>query len=234
MRIIRGSREEVCAAAADEVIRLVERKAGCVLALSAADALTPVYTRLAASGADFSSCRVFLTEEFAGLTAGAPGSRGSRLSERLLKPAGFSPEKVYFPPTRGDMAAECAAYDALAEEAGGIDFVLLAVGVNGCVAFNEPLAAFDSGTRLTKLTESTRSEECADMDGESPAEGVTMGMRCIMRARSVALVAFGADRSEIVHRAVNGPAHISVPASLLQLHTDTRLYLDDAAAGLLV
>ena len=128
-------------------------------------------------------------------------------------------------------AADCEGYEAEIASAGGIDLALLAIGRNGRIAFDEPLAAFDSATHVTKLTESAQQEECAAFGANPPSQGVTVGIHTLMRCRRALLVALGSERAEAVHKAVAGRTHISVPASLMQLHLNAELFTDEAAAA---
>lgn len=192
-----------------------------------------VYDAITSAGADLTESRIFLTEEY--LVPGGAGdnSRAAILRERLLLAGKCHCGAFAVPETDGEMEKNCAQYDALIDGAGGIDLAVLAIGVNGHIAFNEPLAAYDSGTHVTRLTDVTRREEWAGQSGEAPVEGVTVGIRTLAHARRVILIAFGDGKAEIVHSAVNGRAHISVPASLMQLHDNAAVYLDSGAASLI-
>ncbi len=215
MKLFTGDTKAALTKAAEAVLECVAAKPDCVLALSAASSLEGVYAALLASGADFARCTVFLTEEY------EPGTkRREALDAMFLKRAGIS--DVHVPTAEG--------YDGAIAAAGGIDLALLAIGADGHIAFCEPLAAFDSETHVTKLIESTTREECPGLD-TAPARGVTVGIRTLMRAKRVVLAATGADRADAVERTVAGRAHISMPATLMQLHLDALLCADEAAAG---
>ena len=233
MRVIRGSRAEAESKAAERIAALVSRKPDCVLALSASEELRGVYAAAAASGADFSRCRVFVTEEFALDSENLGKSRRAALEEMFLVPAHFSAANVIGMQPDGDADSECEKYASLWQEL-GVDLAVLAIGEDGHIAFDEPLAGFDSTAHPTKLIESTQREECAAFDAASaPARGMTAGIGEIMRAKSIALCAFGAGKAETVERTVAGRAHVSVPATLLQLHDDVDVYLDAESASLI-
>lgn len=233
MKVIKCTKEEACARAAGAIAELVRGKSGCTLALSAAPDLMGVYDALASSGVDFSESQVFLTEEYLGQDVPEGCSRASILRERLFAPEKCRCGKFAAPETSGDLNENCAGYDALIAAAGGIDLAVLAIGVNGHIAFNEPLAAYDSGTHMTKLTDVTRREEWACEGSSAPSEGITVGIKTLAHARRVILVAFGEEKADAVHSAVDGRAHISVPASLMQLHDNVAVYLDSGAASLI-
>ena len=233
MKVIKGGREELCRRIAGEITMFVGNKPDCVLALSAAPDLMGVYAELVKSGADFSRCLVFLTEEFTGVDEDEQASRWKTMDRALLTPAHFSRWNVYVPAVRGKLDEECQAYDRMLEDAGGIDLALVAMGVNGHVAFNEPLTAFDSGTHAARLTESTRREEWPGDFEDAPAMGTTVGIRSLMHARNAVMVGFGRQKAETARRTVAGVVHVSVPSSLMQMHENVKVYLDHEAASLL-
>ena len=137
--------------------------------------------------------------------------------------AGFTPQEL----------EEMARADAEIDAAGGIDLQLLGIGNNGHIGFNEPLTPFTSVTHIVKLTDSTREANkrfFSSLD-EVPTHAVTMGIHTVMKARSIMLLAFGEGKAEIIKKTVQGRPDIAVPASLLQLHEDVTLYLDEAAAS---
>lgn len=223
MKVFTGSAEAALSKAAEAVLSLVRTKPDCVLALSASSQLDGVYAALRESGADFSRCTVFLAEEFVNVED-ASLTRRAKLEAAFLSGAHIS--RVHCPD-----AADCEGYEAEIASAGGIDLALLAIGRNGRIAFDEPLAAFDSATHVTKLTESAQQEECAAFGANPPSQGVTVGIHTLMRCRRALLVALGSERAEAVHKAVAGRTHISVPASLMQLHLNAELFTDEAAAA---
>ena len=133
-----------------------------------------------------------------------------------------------------DAAAECARYDALLE-ALPRDIQLLGLGSNGHIAFNEPGTPFGSGTHVVTLAESTVKDNARLFKdiSEVPRQAFTMGIRQIMQAKKVLILASGANKAEAVCKMVKGDVTESVPASVLQLHPDCVLIADEAAAKLL-
>ena len=135
-----------------------------------------------------------------------------------------------------DMTNEKAAeYDKAIEAAGGIDLQLLGIGNNGHIGFNEPGTPFGSVTHVVELTESTKQANArffASID-EVPTHAVSMGIKTVMNAKSIILIALGDAKAEIVKAMINGEVTPDVPASVLQLHPDVEIYIDHAAAALL-
>ncbi|GAB6859185.1 glucosamine-6-phosphate deaminase [Microbacterium xylanilyticum] len=178
--------------------------------------------------------RAFALDEYVGLAAGHAESYRSVLERGFVEPLGVPAERLHLP--SGEVDDPAAAADAYEREillAGGIDLQLLGIGRNGHIGFNEPGSDFRSLTRVVELTASTRTANArffADA-AEVPVLSISQGLATIMRARSIALVATGADKAEAVRAALTGPVDTGMPASILQRHRRLRVYLDDAAAA---
>jgi glucosamine-6-phosphate deaminase len=118
--------------------------------------------------------------------------------------------------------AECARYDALIDGFGAIDVQLLGIGPNGHIGFNEPADVFSRGTQYIRLTASTIAANARFFanPADVPKYAVTMGIRHIMLAKKIVLVA-GAEKKDILNQAMNGDITPQLPASVLQMHPDT-------------
>jgi len=134
---------------------------------------------------------------------------------------------------REDVVAGCARYEKAIAEAGGIDLQILGIGRTGHIGFNEPGSSWRSTTRLIHLDRLTRLDAIKDFQSEElvPRTAVTMGVKTILQARRVVLLAFGEHKAEIVARAVEGSVSADVPATYLQQHENGLMVLDRAAAG---
>ena len=133
-----------------------------------------------------------------------------------------------------DREAECARYNALLE-ALPRDVQVLGIGSNGHIAFNEPGTPFGSVTHIVDLAESTirdNSRMFASID-EVPRQAFTMGLKNIMNAKKILILANGENKAKAVYGLVRGEVTEKVPASVLQLHPDCTLVCDKAAASLL-
>ena len=135
-----------------------------------------------------------------------------------------------------DPQAECAAYNQLIRDLGGIDLQLLGMGHNGHIAFNEPGDDFGLETHVVTLTDrtidaNTRFFESRD---EVPRHALSMGIKNIMQARRILIVVSGEEKAETVCKAFAGPVTKDVPASVLQLHPDVTLVGYRAALSKLV
>ena len=133
-----------------------------------------------------------------------------------------------------DRKAECERYNALLETMQQ-DIQVLGIGSNGHIAFNEPGTPFGSVTHIVDLTESTikdNSRLFKSID-EVPRQAFTMGLKNIMNAKKILILANGANKAKAVYGLVKGEVTENVPASVLQLHPDCTLVCDEAAAALI-
>ena len=156
------------------------------------------------------------------------------MDRHLFSEAGFHAERIHF--LRGDatdLDRECERYEAAIDSAGGVDLLLLGIGTNGHVGFNEPADDLVASTHRVRLAESTRRANAAQFGGDVsavPLEALSMGMATILKATSIVLMATGARKAQCVERAVRGPLSTRTPASFLQLHRDVDVYLDREAS----
>jgi len=142
------------------------------------------------------------------------------------------PESTFVPNGLAyDAEAECELYDEIIRRHGGIDMQLLGIGYNGHIGFNEPGGAFELGTHLIALSESTieANKRFFASEEDVPRYAFTMGIRSIMQARHILLVVTGAHKADIVREAFCGPVTPRLPASVLQLHNHVTLVGDEEA-----
>lgn len=134
-----------------------------------------------------------------------------------------------------DSKAECERYNNIIKNLGGIDLQLLGIGSNGHIGFNEPGTAFEKETHVVTLTEETRQSNARFFSSidEVPTHALTMGIKSIMSAKKVLLLATGEAKAQALYDSFFGPVTPGVPASILQLHNDCIVIADEAALSLI-
>jgi glucosamine-6-phosphate deaminase len=132
-----------------------------------------------------------------------------------------------------DLEAECVNYEKKISANGGIDLQLLGIGLNGHLGFNEPLSAFRSRTRVETLSRVTRAQNSPlfPKPKQVPKLAITMGVGTILEARHCLLLATGLEKADIVAKAIEGPLTAMITATALQLHPNSTIVLDEAAAA---
>lgn len=182
----------------------------------------------------FEQVTTFNLDEYVGLDKEHPQSYHAFMFENLFNHVDIKKENVNLPDGQAeDLEQECAAYDKKIKEAGGIDLQVLGIGHNGHIGFNEPKTPFESLTHVVDLDERTIQANSRFFDSidQVPRKAVSMGIKSIMQAQKILFMATGADKAEIVAKALQGPVTPEVPASVLQLHPNVTVVLDKEAAS---
>ena len=232
--------EAICRETAARVARLMRNKPDCVLGLPTGSTPVGFYRELARlhreDGLDFSKVITFNLDEYLGLAPTHNQSYHYYMRESLFSHVNASADRVHIPNgTADDPAAFCAWYERQIRDCGGIDLMVLGIGSNAHIAFNEPGSSLGSRTRVAPLTRKTQQDNArffGGLDGV-PTAALTVGIGTIGEARQILLMANGVGKADAIRATVEGPVTAKVPASALQFHPDTTLLLDPAAASLL-
>ena len=221
--------------AAEIVIGLLKEKPDAVLGLPTGSTPVGFYDALVASGISLARARTFNLDEYLGLPRTHPESYYSFMKRMLYDRTDLRPENCHIPDgTAADPEAECRRYEEAIRAAGGLDILILGVGHNGHIGFNEPGAPWDGRTRVVELAERTRQANARFFNNnidEVPRRAITMGIGTILEARRLLLLASGADKAPVIQRLVEGEPTPEVPASALHLHPDATVLVDAAAAS---
>ncbi len=183
---------------------------------------------------DFSKVKSYNLDEYVGLGPEHECSYRYFMQEQLFNHINIRPENTFVPSGVADNLDQVGlAYDEAVRAAGGVDLQLLGIGNNGHIGFNEPDDHFTSATHVVNLTESTIKANTRFFKSESevPRQAISMGVGTIMSARKILLLALGEAKAQAVHDTVKGHITPRVPASVLQLHPNAIILLDEAAAS---
>jgi len=231
---------EASRALARHVADTLRRTPDLVLGLPAGRTPVETYTELgrlhSAGEADFSHATAFLLDEFVGLDESHAGSFRRFLTEHLLSGINLSPNQTHsLNGVAPDPDSECERYEETIAAVGGLDLLLLGLGVNGHIGFNEPGQTLAARTHRVTLLDSTRAENAGPFGGAAlvPTEALSIGIGTILRADTIVIIATGARKASAVAGMLRGPVTTTLPASFLQLHRRVEAYLDRAAAAAL-
>ncbi len=230
------------AAGAETAARIIEKivrtRPQAVLGLATGSTPLGLYAELIRKhreeGLDFSGVTTFNLDEYIGLAPEHPASYHHFMHENLFRGINVPQEKIHLPDgLAGDIPASCARYEAAIRAAGGIDLQLLGLGHDGHIGFNEPSSSLASRTRLKTLTEGTinANKRFFESEADVPRHVITMGVGTILEARICLLLAFGEAKADAVAEMVEGPISANCPATALQLHPQTSVIVDEAAAS---
>lgn len=223
--------------AATLILEAIKANPRTTLGLATGGTPVPLYKELIKArqaGADFSGVRTFNLDEYYGLAPEHPQSYRAFMNANLFAHLNIDLANTLVPDglTR-DVDAHCAEYEALIKTAGGIDIQLLGIGSNGHIGFNEPGSSLASRTRLVTLTQQTVSDNArffAHTD-EVPRHAISMGVGTIMEAKRCLMLAFGSQKAQAIKATIEGGISQFTPASALQMHPNTTILMDAAAAS---
>lgn len=155
------------------------------------------------------------------------------MAQNLFQHINITKENIHIPDgDTDDVEAECARYDGLIRQSGGIDLQVLGIGANGHIGFNEPGGRLLIKTHLVKLTRKTIEYNAKFFESidDVPRYAVTMGMGTIMQAKKIILLISGKNKAAISRKIIEDTISTDVPASLLQVHSDVTVLIDRGAA----
>jgi glucosamine-6-phosphate deaminase len=231
-------------AVARELAALIRRRQsenrGVVIGLATGSTPLSFYAELARmhreDGLSFANVTSFNLDEYFPLPPSDPRSYRRFMQMHLFDHIDIPQAQTHVPDgtvPAGSVDEHCRGYEERIRTAGGIDFQILGIGRTGHIGFNEPGSARRSRTRLVTLDPLTRRDAAEDFGGDehTPRYAITMGVRTILEARRIVLMAWGQHKASIVRAAIEGAATAQVSASFLQEHDNATFVLDEAAAG---
>ncbi|MCI4444119.1 MAG: glucosamine-6-phosphate deaminase [Lentimicrobium sp.] len=229
---------------AQEIASLIREKQSknenCILGLATGSSPIKVYEELIRlhqeEGLSFYNVITFNLDEYYPMEKDNAESYHYFMHENLFKHIDIKPENVHIPD--GMIAQEnldqyCLSYEAAIIKAGGLDFQLLGIGRTGHIGFNEPGSHSNSGTRSITLNHITRVDASASFLGINnvPRRAITMGIGTIKKAKRIVLLAWGENKADIIKETIEGDISSQVPATYLQIHSNTTFVMDKEAAS---
>ena len=223
--------------AASILIEEISKKEDIILGLATGSTPIGTYKELIRAhkedGLDFSKVKTFNLDEYIGLDGCHPNSYRYFMDEHLFNHINIDKSNTHVPDGKAeDLEAYCKEYDRLIEESGGIDVQILGIGSNGHIAFNEPAEELSLGTTVVRLKESTIRDNARFFNSIEvvPKTAISMGIGSIMKARKIILLASGKNKAEIMAKLLkNDVVTTQIPASLLKLHHDVTIIVDEDA-----
>lgn len=229
---------------AQEIASLIKEKQAqnqpCILGLATGSSPKSLYAELVRlhkeEGLSFKNVVSFNLDEYYPMEPDSINSYVRFMKELLFNHVDILPENIHIPDgtlSKNEIGDYCDNYEAKIEAAGGIDLQILGIGGNGHIGFNESGSLQNSKTRLVALDHITRVAASSDFSGlnNTPRTAITLGVKKIMEAKRVILMAWGERKANIIKASVEGPVTNQVPASFLQESSNTTFVLDKSAAS---
>jgi galactosamine-6-phosphate isomerase len=230
---------EMSDSAADEIVDLVKNKPNAVLCIASGD--TPRLTCTLAvekaikEKADFSQCTFIGLDEWVGVPPENKGSCHWFFQNLFLQPLNIPAVNIHlFNAMSDNLNDECNKMDAVIAAKGGIDLMIVGIGMNGHIGFNEPGVSFDNYSHVINLDPITLSVgQKYFTETVKLGKGITLGLKHLMQTKKVLLIANGTKKAEVIKRTVEGEVNENFPASIMQTHSNGFVMLDENAANLL-
>lgn len=229
--------EALSANAAEQTVNTIRKKSNAVICLASGHSpqrTCEIFVEMAKSKKlDLSAVHFIGLDEWVGIPPDDPGSCHFFFSKNLFEPLGIKRSNYHlFDISADNLTAECARMDGLVSDLGGIDLMIVGIGMNGHIGFNEPGVAFHLKAHVAQLHNTTiEVGQKYFSEKKVLTQGITLGLSYLTNAKKVLLLANGEKKAEIVSKALTGPVDPTIPASILQNCEHGFVLLDQDAAS---
>lgn len=238
--ILTKNYEELCEIAAERVVDIIKSKPNAVLGLPTGSTPLGLYNELIKkyreNEVSFEEISTFNLDEYEGLDKNNPNSYYRFMFDNFFKNIDINGKNINILNGISDNSDfECDEFESKIKRVGGIDLIILGLGVNGHIGFNEPSNFFSGNTFRVKLHKETivANSRFFNSTDEVPKYALTMGVKTIMQCKKVMVLVSGTSKAEAIKKAIEGEITPQLPASILQLHKDVTIILDSDASHLL-
>ena len=234
--------ENACSDLAETIISAIRSNKGETFRLGLSTGTTPVtlyrelVKRYNAGEVSFADVEVFSIDEYYPAVSGGKQSRNFRLYDEFLNQVDVKKGNIHIPDgnvNKDNVSEYCADYDRAIS---GLDLLVIGVGEQGQIGFNEAGSSAKSRTRTVLLSYKSRKAQSRNFNGniaDTPKTAITIGIATMMSATKIILMAWGEDKAQVVKDVVEGPVTPSCPASFLQRHENISIYTDDNSGSML-
>lgn len=240
MKLIRFKNyQELSDFAANDIADSIKKKPSIILCMASGD--TPrmccdmLVKKLKEEKIDYSKIMFIGLDEWVGMSPTTEGSCHYFFQKKLIEPLQLRPSQYFlFNALVKDLKNECQKMDEVINERNGIDIMLVGIGMNGHIGFNEPGTSFNNLSHVIDLDDITKS--VGQKYFNEPIElskGITIGFGHLLNAKKVFLMANGVKKAEVIKKTVEGPITESFPASIMQKHINGFVLVDEEAGSLL-
>lgn len=221
--------EEISCVAANMAATQINEKPDSVLGLPTGDTPLGMYKNLIKKNIDFSDIKTFNLDEYYPISPDNTQSYSFYMRNNFFEKINIKPENTFIPNGMTDkIEAECTEYENKINEAGGIDLMILGIGNNGHIGFNEPESNLCPKVHSVQLSESTIKANSRFFSSQDnvPKQAITMGMGTILNAKKIIILASGYKKLKAVKEILNGKINTDYPATFLNMHNDVTLICD--------
>jgi len=230
---------QLCQAVAQNVIHCVNAKPDALICIAGGDTPLGVFAALVEAQkqgrVDFSRTQFLGLDEWLGLGKADKGSCREMVWHHFFDKLTLRDEQIcFFDGLTANPQTECQRVDGYIEQHGPIDCIVLGIGMNGHIGFNEPGVSLDNTCHVVTLDAITQAVSVKYFD--TPREikqGISLGLKTILAAKNIVVMASGEKKAAIVAQTVNHPASRDIPSTLVKTVPQASLYVDNAEASAL-
>jgi glucosamine-6-phosphate isomerase len=225
--------------AAELIFQLIKNKPDAVICLASGDSPKQTYQlltkKLQEAAVSLEALTIIGLDEWVGITADNTGSCAWFLHTYFIEPLGLKAEQFrIFDGLTKEQDAECQAMDDFISSHGGLDLMVVGIGLNGHIGFNEPEVNPDLYSHVIELDPITKSVGQKYFTEETQlSHGFTLGLKHIKESTQVLLLASGLKKAPIIKSTLEDPISTSIPSTLLRNHKNGLVFIDKEAASLL-
>lgn len=225
--------EEIARLSFQVLLTAINEKDEVTLGLATGLAPEAIYDLFCRNKPDVSHVTTVNLDEYIGLCEQDKQSKAYFMNEKLFKHLNFKANHM-LNGMNPDYEAECARYEEVLTP-NICDLQLLGIGANGHLALNEPGSNFEETTHVKRLTQATIKANSPFFESivDVPTTAYTMGIKSIMQAKEILLIASGTDKAKAIKAMLEGPVTQEIPASILQTHPNVIVIVDEEAAALI-
>lgn len=224
---------------AEEIINCVKNKPDAVLVFASGDTPRLTYRLMAekakTQNVDFTKVTFVGLDEWMGIPPDNPGSCHYFLYENVFNLLGTASNHIHlFDGLSRTPEKEVEKINSVIKSKGGIDLMVVGVGMNGHIGFNEPGVSADHYAHVITLDEITQSVgQKYFKEKMELTHGITLGLKHLLESKKPILIANGEKKAPIIKRALEGDISTEFPASIIRRHANPFVMIDEAAASLL-
>jgi len=232
--------EALSEAVAEKMILQIISKPNTVFCLASGNSPLKAYEyfveKVQKQNIDYSQCVFIGLDEWVGITPDDTGSCHYFLTKNVFEPLNVPTENIYlFDGLAKNLEAECQRINQAIIENNGIDLIIVGIGMNGHIGFNEPGIAIDNYVHVVDLDSVTQTVGQKYFDKPMLLKkGITVGLQFFLEAKNALLMANGSKKAAIIKQTIEGEITTAVPSTIIQLHRNALVMLDEEAAGNLV
>lgn len=227
------------ATTAEKIIECIRKKSNALLCLAAGDTPRQAYqlvaSRVRTEKIDISKCKFVSLDEWVGIPPSNEGSCQFFLRTNLFDPMKIAEDQIHlFNAMSPDLDGECKKMDQFISDNNGIDMMVVGIGRNGHIGFNEPGVDPNLYSHVVPLDHTTQTVgQKYFKENTALTQGITLGLQYLIESRNALLIANGSNKAEVIKKTLEETVDPQMPASYIRKHGNAVVILDEQAAALL-